>query len=164
MIKPDLLQYEGMLRTKRADGKTLLFDRIRKKWLVLQPEELVRQLLVTWLVEAHQYNPRRMSLERGLLFNGLARRYDLLVYDPEMRPFLLAECKAPAVDLDAGAARQIALYNMVLQVPYLLLTNGRYLCLYAIDHQEKSFEKLGQVPPYPGRPPENSQKDKAFFY
>jgi len=150
-ISLDLLSYKDRLKTKREEGKTYLLDKIRKKWLVLQPEELVRQLMIYYLLEEKNYNPNRFSLEKGVMVINQARRFDLLVYDQEMRPFLLLECKAPRVKISEATFAQIHAYNYGLKVPFLAVTNGIKTFCYAIDWQDESRRFLAAMPDFPGQ-------------
>ena len=146
MIALDLMPYQSLLQVKNQAGQSLLFDCIRRKWLVLQPEELVRQLLVQYLLSEKSYPRNRFSLERGLTINELGKRYDVLVYDQEVKPFLLAECKAPQIMLTDAVFRQIANYNMPLQVQYLLVTNGIQTFCCKMDYELQSYEFVQEVP------------------
>lgn len=145
-IHIDLLRYKDQLRVKRQADKRFIFDRIRKKWLVLQPEEMVRQLVLEYLLQERGYNSNRISMERGLKVNTLDRRFDLLVYDKEVKPYLLIECKAPQVKISQAVFEQVSCYNSSLQVPYLMVTNGRenYCCW--MDYEAKSYRFLDVVP------------------
>ncbi|MCO6477839.1 MAG: type I restriction enzyme HsdR N-terminal domain-containing protein [Phaeodactylibacter sp.] len=147
-IELGLMQYKELLKVKREGEKRYLFDPIRKKWLVLQPEELVRQLVIHYLLEEKQYNKNRINLERGFRVNSLQKRFDLLVYDREVNPYLLVECKAPRVPITDEVFEQAAWYNTELKVRYLLVTNGieSYCC--AIDYDNHSYEYLEAVPDY----------------
>lgn len=148
LLSIDLLRYQNRLRLRQQEGKRWLFDEVRKKWLVLQPEELVRQLTVHYLLEEKGYNRNRISTERGLNVNTLNRRFDLLVYDMQMQPFLLIECKAPEVPLKQATFDQIAVYNSQLNVPYLMITNGIDTYCYRINHERKQLSFLNTVPLY----------------
>lgn len=145
-IHIDLLRYKDQLRVKRQADKRFIFDRIRKKWLVLQPEEMVRQLVLEYLLQERGYNSNRISMERGLKVNTLDRRFDLLVYDKEVKPYLLIECKAPQAKISQAVFEQVSWYNSSLQVPYLMVTNGRenYCCW--MDYEAKSYRFLDVVP------------------
>jgi hypothetical protein len=145
-IHIDLLRYKDQLRVKRQADKRFIFDRIRKKWLVLQPEEMVRQLVLEYLLQERGYNSNLISMERGLKVNTLDRRFDLLVYDKEVKPYLLIECKAPQVKISQAVFEQVSWYNSSLQVPYLMVTNGRenYCCW--MDYEAKSYRFLDVVP------------------
>ena len=134
----DFLTYTDTLQIKLQDQKRYIFDPIRKKWLVLQPEEFVRQLIVQYLLQNKGYNRNRIAIERGIKVNGLAKRCDILVYDQDMQPFLLIECKAPEIPLDANVFHQMAVYNMQLRVPHLMMSNGEasYICKIDVENQE----------------------------
>ena len=147
-IELGLMRFRDLLKVKREKGKRYIFDPIRKKWLVLLPEELVRQLVIHYLLEEKRYNRNRINLERGLKVNSLQKRFDLLVYDMGVKPFLLVECKAPQVQITDAAFQQAAVYNMELKVQYLLVTNGieSYCC--ALNYENHSYEYLEAVPDY----------------
>ena len=147
-IEINLMQFKSLLKTRREEDKRYIYDPIRKKWLVLQPEELVRQLVIHYLLEEKNYNRNRINLERGLRVNSLQKRFDLLVYDMEVNPFLLVECKAPQVPISQDVFHQAAIYNMELKVRYLLITNGIETLCCSIDYQKKSVEYLEAVPEY----------------
>lgn len=142
------MQFKNLLKVRRENEKRYIFDPIRKKWLALQPEELVRQLVIHYLLEEKRYNRNRINLERGLKVNSLQKRFDLLVYDMGVKPFLLVECKAPQVQITDAAFQQAAVYNMELKVQYLLVTNGieSYCC--ALNYENHSYEYLEAVPDY----------------
>ena len=147
-IEINLMQFKSLLKTRREEDKRYIYDPIRKKWLVLQPEELVRQLVIHYLLEEKQYNLNRLSLERGFKYNKRYKRFDLLAYDKKVNPFLLVECKAPQVPVTQDAFEQAAWYNMEWQVQYLLVTNGieSYCC--RIDYDNRSYEYLEAAPDF----------------
>jgi len=147
----DLLSYKDHLQTKKEEGKTFLFDQVRKKWLVLQPEEMVRQLMIYYLIEEKNYNPNRFSLEKGVkVVNKLARRFDLLIYDLDMKPFLILECKAPQIKLKEATFSQIHAYNYDLKVPYAAVTNGIHTFCYRINWETEDRVFLDGLPEYTG--------------
>ena len=141
-IRIDLMAYQEELRIRREGEKRYIFDPIRKKWLVLQPEELVRQLLIHFLQKEKGYSKNRIAVERGLKVNTLEKRCDLLLFDADHRPLMLVEVKAPKVKIDQKTLDQIARYNLPLRVKYLLVTNGinSYCC--KMDYQQESFTFL----------------------
>lgn len=146
MIPLDLNPYKSKLRLKKEGEKIYVFDIIRNKWLVLLPEELVRQLLVIYLIEQKAYSKNRIAVEKGLKINELSKRFDLLIYDADTQPSVLIECKAPTVKIDQSVFRQIATYNMAFQVPFLLVTNGVQTYCCQMDYQQKSWEFLNDIP------------------
>lgn len=118
------------LRIEHQEGKAHIWGLVRKKWLVLQKEEYVRQLLICYLVEERGLSMGRMSVEKEIRYQGMKRRFDLVVYDKQGQPWMLCECKAPDVPINQTALHQIARYNSVLQTPYLLVTNGAGLWIF----------------------------------
>ncbi len=139
---------DAELKIMRQLGKLWIFDRIRKKKVVLTPEEWVRQHLVNFLIR-HRNCPRSlMQVERGLICNGLPRRVDVVVFDRQGGHWLVAECKAANVELTSYAAMQLAQYNMPLQAKYLLLTNGLVHYCYAADYENAALTPLSDVPFY----------------
>jgi hypothetical protein len=146
MIDLDLMQYKSELKFKSVDGQTILFDPIRKKWLVLQPEELVRQLLLVYLIEEKGYTKNRINVEKEIKVNRMQKRCDILIFDSDTEPFLLVECKAPNVPVSQDVFKQIAWYNMALRVKYLLVSNGMQTYCCSMDYEEESFKFLEDIP------------------
>ena len=137
-----------ILKTQRhADGKVYLWDQLRKKYLVLQPEEVVRQLLVFYLID-QGYPPGRMSIEKAVKVYDIKRRYDLVVMNGHMRPYLVVECKSHDVKIGQGSIDQAVLYNQTLAAPYILVTNGVQTICASVDHDTGTAE-LCPLPSYP---------------
>ncbi len=111
-------------RIKEEGGKKYLFDGLRRSWLLLTPEEWVRQNFVQYLVQVQQYPTALIALEKELLLNGLKKRFDLLVYNLAHEPWMLVECKASSVALSAAVLEQALRYNMVQPVSFIVITNG----------------------------------------
>jgi Type I restriction enzyme R protein N terminus (HSDR_N) len=121
MFPLNLPPFDYQLRKQQQ--KIQIFDVLRKKWLVLTPEEWVRQHVVHHLLGLG-YPPALISLEAPLQYHGLAKRSDILVFDRQGQPFLLVECKAPHVEVSENVFRQALAYNHVWQAPHLVLSNG----------------------------------------
>lgn len=145
-IRMDFLDYRESLQVKTQDQKRYIFDPIRKKWVVLQPEEFVRQLIIQYLIQNKGYSPNRIAIERGIKVNGMAKRCDILVYTQDMQPFLLIECKAPEIPLNADVFHQMAVYNMQLRVPLLMMSNGTAAYLCKIDVEKQEYTLLEDLP------------------
>lgn len=158
-MEVDLSRHQDLLEVKAEAGKRWIWDGLRRRWLVLQPEEWIRQLMVHHLLRDLGYNRNRIRLEMGLYVNRQYRRCDILVYDMQMHPFLLVECKAPQIPLSEDVFRQIAQYNMTLQVPYLWVGNGpvNYCC--AINYVDRSFTFLDKLPEWPHDAPQTDPKE-----
>lgn len=143
----DFLQYQRELRVSTgADGKKRVFDPIRRKDIVLTPEELLRQLTLHYLLQYKQYPSHRLRVEFGLEVNGLRKRCDIVVFDQQVQPWLLVECKSPKVALNEKTFGQVAAYNIPFQAPYLAVTNGLSTFCCALDHQQGSFTFLEDFP------------------
>jgi len=130
------------------DGKALIFDEIRKKFVVLTPEEWVRQHFVNCLVTEKSYPKGLVAVEVMFKMNKLTRRADILVYDKKGEPVLIVECKAPTVKISAAVFDQIVSYNLKFRLKYIVVTNGlkHYACSTDLDKGQWSF--LDSIPDY----------------
>ena len=111
------------IKVKRQNNQTFVFDFIRKKWLVLTPEEWVRQHVLNYLVTVKNFAASNISVEKELHLNQLKKRYDIVVYQ-NLKPHLIVECKAPYVNLDESVLEQALRYNLILRAPFLMISNG----------------------------------------
>ncbi len=145
-IDVNFLAFQNQLRTKVDGRQRLIFDPIRKKYLVLAPEELVRQLVLLYLIQDRAFNKNHIRTEMGLKVNELAKRCDILIYRPDLTPLLLVECKAPKVKIDQATFDQIARYNLPLQVRYLLVTNGQQTYCCQMDYASQTYQFLSAIP------------------
>lgn len=134
---------EYNFKVKTANNANYVFDIIRKKYVVLTPEELVRQHLLWYLIHEKNYPASLIAIEKGLNISGLRKRFDLLVYDKNGIPLLLAECKSPDVKLTQSVFEQIANYNRKFKVKKLLVTNGllHMMCVFTDDFSSYEFVK-----------------------
>ena len=133
-------------KIKEVDGKSYLFDYFRKKFLLLTPEEWVRQNIVQALVQNYQYPAGRIALEKLLIINNLKKRYDVVIYDAQRKPWMLIECKATTVALNEDVLKQTLQYYSQLQCPYILITNGSNTFIASFNGQ--NFLWLDSVPGY----------------
>ena len=146
MLVLDLMQHSSALKTRVVSENRQIFDPVRRKWVAFQPEEMVRQLLIMHLHHAHMISYSRMSVEKAIAVNAMSRRYDLVVYDRNARPWLLAECKSPQTKLDQSTMDQVAGYNLKLRVPYLLMCNGPEAWCCKIDFATESWVFIDTLP------------------
>ena len=130
----------------KSENRTFIYDVIRKKNVVLTPEEWVRQHFVHFLINYHGYSKNYIKIEKQIKVNDRVKRFDALVYDKEAKPLVLIECKAPEVDISQSTFSQIANYNMTLRVPYLIVTNGLTHFICKIDFDSNSYEYLKEIP------------------
>jgi len=122
VYKLNLPAYEATL--KKEAGKVWIFDAIRKKYLVLTPEEWVRQHTINYLVTEMKYPKSLFRVEGSLTYNKLQKRSDIVVFDRTAKPWLLIECKSPTIKLNQKAFNQVAVYNMTIGAKFLAVTNG----------------------------------------
>jgi len=135
-------------RFKNSENKVSIFDEIRKKFVILTPEEWVRQNVVRFLTEEKKYSKSYINVEKLIKINGLNKRYDVVVFQPNGKLFLLIECKAPEVPISQNTFDQIARYNMVLDAEYLMVTNGlnHYFC--QMDFENEKYNFLKELPEF----------------
>lgn len=121
---PDLKYPPIDVRLKKDRQQFMVFDIIRKKWIVLTPEEWVRQHIIHWLINEHKVSPALLSVEKEVILNGTKKRYDIVVYSKTLQPILVVECKAPEVNLTQSTVEQALRYNLELNAPYSFVSNG----------------------------------------
>lgn len=139
---------EYPFRIKQENNAIYIFDEIRKKFLLLSPEEWVRQHLVQFLIRDKKYPRSLIKLEGGLKLNSLQKRTDILLFNSSGEKILLVECKAPSVKISQKTFDQIARYNFIHRVKWLLVSNGlqHYCC--EIDFDNKSYRFVEELPEY----------------
>ena len=133
-------------KTKEIEGKNYIFDPIRKKYLLLTPEEWVRQHFIHLLVKHYAYSKSLIRLEGGLSYNRLQKRSDIVVFDQEGKPFLLVECKAPEVKINQSVIEQASRYNLTLRCPFVVITNGLSTFCFEIDFENGIFLQMKDLP------------------
>jgi len=135
-------------RIKNRENKLYIFDKIRKKDLLLTEEEWVRQNFVSYLHEDKKYPLSLIALEKQCKVNDLVKRTDILVFDKTGSPHIIVECKAPQIQISQDTFDQIARYNMKLNAAYLIVTNGlqHYFC--QMDHKAMRYQFLKEIPDY----------------
>ena len=135
-------------RFKNSENNVSIFDEIRKKFILLTPEEWVRQHVVQFLLQDKKYPKSYINVEKLIKINDLSKRYDGVVFQPNGEIFLLIECKAPEVPISQQTFDQIARYNLVLKAKYLMVTNGlnHYFC--QMDFENEKYIFLKELPEY----------------
>jgi hypothetical protein len=135
-------------RFKNSENKVAIFDEIRKKFIIITPEEWVRQHVVQFLLQDKKYPKSHINVEKLLKINDLNKRYDVVVYNPDGSIFILVECKAPEIKISQHTFDQIARYNMTLNAEYLMVTNGlnHYFC--KLDYENEKYDFLSELPEY----------------
>lgn len=137
---------EYSFRVKQADGKQMIFDIVRKKFIVITPEEWVRQNLLHYLIFEKKYPQHLFAIEHGINLNGLQKRCDMVVFNKDYQPAMIIECKKPEIELSNTIFEQAARYNLTLQVPYLAISNGVENMVAEIDLLNAESKFLNDYP------------------
>jgi len=137
-------------RFREQNGKKMIFDSFRRKWVMLTPEEWVRQNFARYLVEIKHYPANLVAVERSLRINQHDFRSDIVLFSRSGSPMVVVECKAPEVKISQQVFDQIARYNLEIRVNYLIVTNGlsHYCCRF--DQTLQSYTFLPEIPDYTG--------------
>jgi hypothetical protein len=135
-------------RFKNSENKVSIFDDIRKKFIILTPEEWVRQNTIQFLLQEKNYPKSYLNIEKLIKINDIKKRYDAVVFLPNGALFLLVECKAPEIKITQETFDQIARYNMKLNAQYLMVTNGlnHYFC--QMDFENEKYIFLEELPSF----------------
>ena len=126
-------------------------DPVRRRNVADGPEEQVRQALLDWLVNKRGIPAGLIAVEKAIIVHGQSRRPDSVVHDRTGAPWMVIECKAPDVNVNAAVAEQVAAYNSVLRAPYLLVSNGHEHIGAAVDSVQGHIRFLDDIPNYPAR-------------
>lgn len=146
MEKLNLPEYA--FRTKTEEGKPFIFDTIRKKFVVLTPEEWVRQNFILYLKTDKKYPESLMTVEKQIMVNNNPRRFDLLIYTRNGQPHLIAEFKAPNIKITQETFNQVVRYNMALRVERVVVSNGLQHFACQIDYEKNSYSYLPEIPEF----------------
>lgn len=135
-------------RFKNSENKVSIFDEIRKKFIILTPEEWVRQHVVRFLLEEKKIPKSLINVEKLLKVNGLNKRYDVVVFNSDGSIHILVECKAPEVKIAQATFDQIARYNMTMNATLLMVSNGlnHYFC--QMDYENEKYHFLPDLPQF----------------
>ena len=148
MNLPQLNLPIAVLKTKLVEGTTQVFDQVRKKYLVLTPEEWVRQYFIYYLNQEKNYPLGLMGVEKIVKYNGMQTRADIVLYATDGKPNMIVECKATNVKITQDAFNQIAKYNFKLKVDFLVVTNGIQHFCCALDYKNNKISFMKEVPDY----------------
>ncbi len=145
---PTLNFPKTVFKIKEENKRFYIFDKSRKKYVILTPEEWVRQHCLHYLTHEKHYPASLLAVEKEIIQHNKHLRFDIVAYSKQGTPQLLVECKAPEVQINQKVFDQIAAYNLKLNVPYLLVTNGinHYCCM--VDFENSKYIFLEQIPDY----------------
>jgi len=135
---------EPDFRIKKEAGKEFIFDALRKKWLLLTPEEWVRQNFVQYLIRVKNYPATLIALEKEIQLGELKKRFDVLIYDTAHQPWMMIECKATEVKLDDAVLQQALRYNISVPVLFIIITNGNLT--YGWQRNNNGLNLIEEIP------------------
>jgi hypothetical protein len=144
MIKIDFPKIQ--IKTRQREGTNEVFDLVRKKWLVLTPEEWVRQNFLQYLLIIKDYPASLIAIEKEIKLDALKKRCDIVVYDRESQPWMIIECKEMKVTLSQKTMEQILRYHIVLPAKYLIISNGSYC--YGFEKKQNQFFEINNFPDF----------------
>ncbi len=148
MIKIEYPSYQPKIKVESSPPgfakREFIFDEFRKRWILLTPEEWVRQNFLQYLTQTKKYPASLIAIEKEIKLGELKKRFDILVYDQNTKPWMIIECKEMQVTLDNGVLDQAMRYNISLNVPYLVITNGSY-CM-AMQIKDNTLVALDRLP------------------
>ena len=139
---------EQKFQLKKDAGKNFLFDPLRKKWLLLTPEEWVRQNFIQYLIQVKKYPASLIAQEKLIRLGELKKRFDILVYDKNHLPWMMIECKAPAIKLDESVLHQLLRYHISVPAGFLIITNGEFS--YGWEKNGQGLELIQVLPEWIG--------------
>ena len=142
MIKIDYPAYQPQI--KKENNNEFIFDKLRKQWIVLTPEEWVRQNFLNYIIVVKKYPSSLIAVEKEIKINGLKKRFDIVVYDTNSNPWMLIECKEMEVALTEKVLTQTLGYHSFLQSKFIVLTNG-INCL-AFENNNNQFNAIPELP------------------
>lgn len=126
-----------------------IFDIIRKKYVALTPEERVRQHIISVLIKDKNIPQSLIAVEAQIKVGKLLKRFDILVYDRELKPWMIIECKEENIDLNPEILNQVIRYNQTLDAPFLLITNGKNFFCFKKDNFSSQLESQKEFPVFP---------------
>jgi hypothetical protein len=135
-------------RIRQTENRTEIFDPVRRTFIALSPEEWVRQHLIHHLVAVSAVPPGLIAVEKEIPVNRLSKRFDVVVYDPNAKPVMIAECKAPSVKISNDAFNQALRYNLALNIRFMLLTNGLKHFCFQLDYSNGSSLMMDHIPTF----------------
>lgn len=137
---------EPAFRLKKEEGREFIFDQLRKKWILLTPEEWVRQNFVQYLLQVKKIPAALIAIEKEIQLGELRKRFDILVYSKDHQPWLMVECKSMDVKLDNTVLEQLLRYNVSMPVSYLVVTNGTDC--FAWQRKEGTLLQMEEIPDF----------------
>lgn len=137
---------ETAFKIKKENNIELIFDAFRKRWMVLTPEEWVRQNMLQYITEVKKYPAKLIAVEKEIYLGELKMRCDVVVYNRNGLPWMIIECKEMNAKLNAKVVEQILRYHITLPAKYLVITNGSYC--FGFEKRDGQFYEINRLPEY----------------
>lgn len=144
MIKIEYPAYD--FKIKKENNAEYIFDSMRKQWLLLMPEEWVRQNFLRYIVQVKKYPSSLIAIEKEIYLGELKKRCDIVVYNRNALPWMIIECKEMNVTLNSKVLEQVLRYHITLPATYLVITNGSYC--FGFEKREGKFYEIDELPGY----------------
>ena len=144
MIKIEYPHYQ--FNTKNEHGIEFIFDAFRKRWLMLTPEEWVRQNILQYITQIKRYPSSLIAIEKEFFLGELKKRCDIVVYDRNALPWMIIECKEMNIPLNNKVLDQLLRYHIAIPAKYLVITNGKYC--FGFEKREGSFYEIDGLPDF----------------
>jgi type I site-specific restriction endonuclease len=136
------------LKTRTLNGKTEVFDHVRRSYVTLTPEEWVRQHFIHYLIADRLVTEGLIAVEKQIKVNRLSKRCDIVVHFPNGKPVMVVECKAPHIRITKDTFNQAIRYNLALNIRYIVLTNGMNHFCFELDYEKQSYVQMNFIPSY----------------
>lgn len=137
---------QNNFKTRQQNGKTKIWDNLRKKWVRLTPEEWVRQHFIQHIIEVKKYPTTLIAIEKVIKIYEMRKRFDIVIYDRNTKPWMIVECKNENEILNEKTLQQALRYNLVIQAAYVVVTNG--INTITFHHHNKTIEKVNELPDF----------------
>jgi hypothetical protein len=144
MIKIEFPKHQ--FKIKKENNVELIFDAFRKRWLVLAPEEWVRQNMLQYLTEIKKYPAKLIAIEKEFSLGELKKRCDIVIYNRDSLPWMIIECKEMNALINAKVMEQILRYHITLPAKYLVITNGSYC--FGFEKRDRQFFEIDKLPEF----------------
>jgi hypothetical protein len=144
MIKINYPSYQPKIR--KEQDREFIFDEFRKQWVLLTPEEWVRQNFLQYLIHGKKYPATLIAVEKEIQLGELTKRFDIVVYDRNTNPWMIIECKEMGVNLTVPVLNQALRYNISLDVPFIVITNGSHC--YGFSGNKGQLNELTDLPEF----------------
>lgn len=136
----------SFFKTREQNGKTEIWDNLRKRWICLTPEEWVRQYFIQYIIDVKKYPAALIAIEKEIKLYELRKRFDIVVYDRNTKPWMIVECKNEKESLSERTLEQALRYNLVIQAKYVVVTNGSNII--AFHQNNKTIERVHELPSF----------------